>query len=146
MALAWNMTLILVRYLLEKSVEYYSGLAEIKRIEFKVSLESTLFAIPEAQVTLLFGNLIGNAIKYSSPKSNISIILHDSIFSIEDEGIGIELNQQKEIFEKFKRGTEYSGGFGVGLNIVKSICDEYAIQIELNSIPQEGTVFTLQFI
>jgi len=130
---------------LEKSVEYYSALAEIKRIKFNVTLERTIFSIPQAQATLLFGNLIGNAIKYSSPKSTITITLKDSMLSIEDEGIGIEKEKQKEIFEKFKRGTEYSGGFGVGLNIVKSICDTYGIEIALTSVLGEGTVFSLRF-
>jgi two-component system OmpR family sensor kinase len=130
---------------LEKSVAYYSPLAEIKRIDFDVKLEKTAFSMPEAQATLLFGNLIGNAIKYSSPKSTITIVLENKILSIKDEGIGIDESKQKEIFEKFKRGTEYSGGFGVGLSIVKSICDEYGIKITLDSALGEGTQFTLAF-
>ena len=130
---------------LEKSVAYYTPLAEIKRIEFDVMLEPSVFTMPEAQATLLFGNLIGNAIKYSSPKSTISIYLKDKVLSIKDEGIGIDTSKQKEIFEKFKRGTEYSGGFGVGLSIVKSICDEYGIKIILESELNEGTTFRLKF-
>jgi len=130
---------------LEKSVAYYTPLAEIKRIHFDVKLEDTIFAMPESQATLLFGNLIGNAIKYSSPKSTITIRLKDKLLSIKDEGIGIEDDKQKEIFEKFKRGTEYSGGFGVGLNIVKSICDEYGIKIAVESVIDKGTKFKLLF-
>jgi len=130
---------------LEKSVEYYGALAEIKRIIFDVKLEPMMFAIPESQATLLFGNLIGNAIKYSSPKSKIEIVLKDNILTIKDEGIGIEEAQQKKIFEKFKRGTAYSGGFGVGLSIVKSICDEYGIEVSLESKVNAGTIFKLNF-
>ena len=134
-----------LKSILEKSVEYYGALAEIKRIAFEVKLEPMMFAIPEAQATLLFGNLIGNAIKYSSPKSKIEIVLKDNVLIIEDEGIGIEEAQQKKIFEKFKRGTEYSGGFGVGLSIVKSICDEYGIEVSLESKINSGTTFRLKF-
>ena len=134
-----------IKATLEKSVEYYSALAEIKRITFDVKLASMMFAIPEAQATLLFGNLIGNAIKYSSPKSKIEVVLKDNILTIKDEGIGIEEAQQKKIFEKFKRGTEYSGGFGVGLSIVKSICDEYGIAVSLESKVDSGTTFRLKF-
>ena len=134
-----------LKSILEKSVEYYGALAEIKRIVFEVKLEPMMFAIPEAQATLLFGNLIGNAIKYSSPKSKIEIVLKDNVLIIKDEGIGIEEAQQKKIFEKFKRGTEYSGGFGVGLSIVKSICDEYGIEISLESKIDSGTTFRLKF-
>ena len=134
-----------LKSILEKSVEYYGALAEIKRIAFEVKLEPMMFAIPEAQATLLLGNLIGNAIKYSSPKSKIEIVLKDNVLIIKDEGIGIEEAQQKKIFEKFKRGTEYSGGFGVGLSIVKNICDEYAIDVSLESEIDRGTTFRLKF-
>ncbi|MDQ7084161.1 MAG: HAMP domain-containing sensor histidine kinase [Sulfurovum sp.] len=131
--------------ILEKSVLYYSPLAEIKRITFEISLEKTLFSMPQTPATLLFGNLIGNAIKYSSPHSKIRLILKENHFTIEDEGIGIAEEKQKEIFVKFKRGTEYSGGFGVGLSIVKNICDEYDIEIGLESTLDKGTTFTLMF-
>jgi len=130
---------------LEKSIDYYRPLAEIKRIGFVLELEETIVTIPESQVTLLFGNLIGNAIKYSSPKSTIKVTLKDKVFTIADEGIGIEKQKQEEIFEKFKRGTTYSGGFGVGLSIVKSICDEYSIIIGVDSELNVGTTFTLTF-
>ncbi|HFQ61443.1 MAG TPA: HAMP domain-containing histidine kinase [Epsilonproteobacteria bacterium] len=129
--------------ILEQSIGYYTALAEIKRITFVVDISPHTFVMPEARATLLFGNLISNAIKYSSPKSNIYISLKEGVLRIRDEGIGIEEEKQKEIFEKFTRGTEYSGGFGVGLSIVKSICDTYGIEVEVNSIVGEGTEFIL---
>ncbi len=134
-----------LKTILEKSLAYYGALADIKRIVFDVKLERTDFAIPEEQASLLFGNLIGNAIKYSSPNSKVDIVLENNLLSIKDEGIGIAPEKQKEIFETFKRGTEYSGGFGVGLSIVKRICDEYGIGITLDSTLNEGTTFTLTF-
>lgn len=134
-----------IKEILEKSIEYYHPLAEIKRIEFDVDLEKTIFTIPEAQATLLFGNLIGNAIKYSSPKSTITLTLKKKILKIKDEGIGIEKDKQEEIFKKFNRATRYSGGFGVGLNIVKTICDEHGIKIEFVSTVGVGTEFILFF-
>ena len=130
---------------LRKSIEYYRPLAEIKRIDFELELENTVVTMPESQLTLLFGNLIGNAIKYSSPKSTIKVTLKDKVFTIADEGIGIEEEKQKVIFEKFNRATTYSGGFGVGLSIVKSICDEYEIKIEVKSAIAKGTEFKLIF-
>lgn len=140
-----NVEVLDLKEVLGKSVDYYQPLAEIKRITFNVDTEETQVLLPEAQATLLFGNLIGNAIKYSSPNSTITMTLKDRTFCIKDEGIGIELDKQKEIYDKFKRGTEYSGGFGVGLNIVKSICDTYQIKIALHSVPKKGTTFTLIF-
>ncbi|RUM72526.1 MAG: hypothetical protein DSZ10_04820 [Sulfurovum sp.] len=132
--------------MLEKSVAYYRPLAEVKRIDFALSLSPCSYPIPEAQAILLFGNLIGNAIKYSSPNSTITIDLHHSVLRIKDEGIGIAPEKQQEIFEKFRRGTEYSGGFGVGLSIVKHICMEYGIGITLDSVSGDGTEFRLSFV
>ena len=129
--------------ILKKSVVYYKPLADIKRITFDADIYDTTCVVPESQITLLFGNLIGNAIKYSSPRSKITISLKERVLTIKDEGIGIDLEKQKEIFEKFKRGTDYSGGFGVGLNIVKSICEEHGIKIELDSELDKGTEFRL---
>ena len=130
---------------LQKSISYYEPLCESKRIEVEVDLEKHIFTIPEAQLKLLFGNLIGNAIKYSPANSKMKLQIKNGVFSIKDQGIGIEGKKQKEIFKKFKRGTEYSGGFGVGLSIVKSICEEYGIGIALDSVPDKGTEFKLKF-
>ncbi|HQS78517.1 MAG: hypothetical protein B7X69_00515 [Sulfurovum sp. 39-42-12] len=131
--------------LLQKSIVYYQPLCESKCITMDAELEKYIFTIPEAQLQLLFGNLIGNAIKYSPRGSIITLQLKEGVFIIKDEGIGIEPEKQKEIFKRFKRGTEYSGGFGVGLSIVKSICDEYGIKIELDSTLNKGTEFRLRF-
>jgi two-component system OmpR family sensor kinase len=131
--------------ILQQSIDYYRPLAEVKQIDFSVDLDAMKCSIPQVQATLLFGNLIGNAIKYSSRKSSIEIYLKQRVLTIRDHGIGIEPEKHKEIFEKFKRGTEYSGGFGVGLSIVKSICERYGIEISLRSVPDEGTEFTLRF-
>lgn len=138
-------TAIDIAEVLQKSIVYYQPLCESKRITIDIALEKHIFTIPEAQLQLLFGNLIGNAIKYSPAGSTMTLRLNKGIFSIKDEGIGIESEKQKEIFKPFKRGTEYSGGFGVGLSIVKSICDEYGIKIELDSVLGEGTEFRLKF-
>jgi len=134
-----------VKEVLEESVAYYTPLAEIKQIAFKVEVEETYHIIPRPQLTLLLGNLIGNAIKYSPPNSTVTLRLGGRTFTIEDHGIGIDEKKQKTIFKKFTRGTGYSGGFGVGLSIVKSICDEYGIGLKLDSKEKEGTKFTLTF-
>jgi two-component system OmpR family sensor kinase len=130
---------------LEQSIRYYSPLAEMKQITFVTKLQSMSYRMPPSQATLLFGNLIGNAIKYSPRGSTIEIRFIDGILSIKDEGIGISPEVQKKIFERFSRGTEYAGGFGVGLSIVKSISQKYGITITLHSKLGEGTEFILDF-
>jgi two-component system OmpR family sensor kinase len=130
---------------LQKSIAYYSFLCESKRIKVQTDLKSHSFMMPQAQLKLLFGNLIGNAIKYSPANSTLKLSMKEGIFRIQDEGIGIDPDKQDEIFKKFNRATEYSGGFGVGLSIVKSICDNYSIGLSLDSTPDVGTEFRLDF-
>ena len=134
-----------VEKVLLESIDYYRPLAEMKQIGFVVNTEPLKYMISSEHATLLFGNLIGNAIKYSPRKSSIAIVLEKGKFAIRDEGIGIAPEKIKVIFERFKRGTEYSGGFGVGLNIVKTICDRYDIRIEVDSTLNRGTEFRLNF-
>ncbi len=129
---------------LHKSTAYYRSLAEIKQIEFDVETTTTLYyLIPEQKLSLLFGNLIGNAIKYSPARSIIHIKLEEGHFVIRDHGIGIPDSDQEAIFQRFQRGTKQAGGFGIGLSIVKSICDQHGIRIRLHSAVNEGTMFEL---
>ncbi len=130
---------------LQKSVTYYRPLAEVKQINIKIETEPTQFPMPSSKATLLFGNLIGNAIKYSPKGATVEISLKERMLRIQDQGIGIAPEKQQRIFQRFERGTEYSGGFGVGLSIVKSICDHYHMRISLNSEVGKGTEFILYF-
>ena len=135
-----------LKAVLEKSIEYYRPLCESKRIKMVLAKSETAsVAIPEEKAQLLFGNLIGNAIKYSAPRTTITLSIEEKCFIIEDEGIGIDPKKQQEVFRRFERGTDYSGGFGVGLSIVKSICDEYGIEVKLESELDKGTKFELCF-
>ena len=93
----------------------------------------------------LFNNLISNAIKYSHPGSTVTISLKNAVFTIRDEGIGISDEMREKIFERYSRGTDYAGGFGVGLSIVAAICHEYGIEIELDSKLDRGTTIILFF-
>lgn len=131
---------------LRNAVAYYTPLAEMKHIRFDIVIESTMkCTVPENRLSLLFGNLIGNAIKYSPSHSHIEIRLDKNRFRIADNGIGIDRAHQKEIFKSYVRGTEYSGGFGIGLSVVRRICDNYGIDLALSSDKGKGTTFTLHF-
>ena len=134
-----------VKTVLEKSVAYYKELSESKGIKIELDIENYNFQIDENKLSMLFGNLINNAIKYSMANSKIEISLKSGVFIIKDYGIGIEEGKIDNIFQKYNRQTEYAGGFGVGLSIVKKICDEYEIKLRVESKKEEGTRFILDF-
>ncbi len=130
---------------LEKSVLYYKELSESKKIEIILEAEPFNFKIDETKLSMLFGNLISNAIKYSMPESRITIRLKDGIFTIQDEGIGIAQDKLSKIFERYNRQTDYAGGFGIGLSIVQKIAKEYGITVDVRSEKEKGSCFTLVF-
>ena len=130
---------------LEKSVLYYKELSESKKIEISLETEPFSFKIDETKLSMLFGNLISNAIKYSMPESTITIRLKDGVFIIQDEGIGIAQEKLSKIFERYNRQTDYAGGFGIGLSIVQKIAKEYGITVDVRSEKEKGTRFRLVF-
>lgn len=131
--------------ILEQSIEYYSELTIAKNINIVSDIEDSHMNTFESRAELLFSNLISNAIKYSMPNTNITLILKSGFFSIKDEGIGISEDKLQEIFKLYKRSSNLAGGFGVGLHIVKKICDEHNIKLSVESKIEKGSSFTLRW-
>jgi two-component system OmpR family sensor kinase len=67
------------------------------------------------------------------------------MLTVKDTGIGIDEKAKEDIFKRYSRANEERGGFGLGLNIVLSICKQYKIKIYLDSVKGEGSTFRLTF-
>ncbi|MCF6172283.1 MAG: HAMP domain-containing histidine kinase [Campylobacteraceae bacterium] len=134
-----------VSIILKKELKYHTSLAEKKKINLTYSLEETFLKIDEEDFIRLTNNLISNAIKYTKRNGRISVVLKDKTLIIEDAGIGIAREKLDKIFKRYYRATQSVGGFGIGLDIVYSICRIYDIKIQVNSKINEGTSFTLNF-
>jgi len=134
-----------LKELITSQLKYFEALAERKKISIDTSLEDTNFFIDENDFTRLFNNLLSNAVKYNKMKGSIFIELKNKTLTINDSGIGIEEKKIKDIFNRYYRATSQSGGFGLGLNIVKNICDLYNIDIQIKSEIKKGTTFILKF-
>jgi len=126
-------------------VKYYSELSDAKGIVVKTDIEEASLYIIESRAELLISNLLSNAIKYSMPESTIRITLKNGLFIVKDEGVGIAKDKLEAIFELYNRDSKIAGGFGVGLNIVKQICDTYKIEVKVSSVLGEGSEFRLLF-
>ena len=138
-----NNELLNLKPILLQSINYYSELTIAKNITIKTDIQNSTLNAVESRIELLFSNLISNAIKYSMPDTTITITLKNSFFSIEDEGVGIAKEKLQEIFKLYERSSNLAGGFGVGLSIVKQICDKYNININVTSKLEKGSCFTL---
>ena len=106
-------------------------------------------ALDELHFTNVLTNLIENAIKYNKGEAaiKISLINFDKIvrIQVQDNGIGIPINQQASIFDKFYRVAESdTQGFGLGLSYVKKVVEEHGGTIRLESQPQKGSNFIIE--
>jgi len=131
--------------ILLQELEYHTELANKKSISISHDIEETFIKIEAECFIRIINNLISNAIKYTKRKGEITIILKNNVLSIKDTGIGIEKEKQDKIFNRYYRATHEIGGFGIGLDIVYSICKNYNITIDVKSQIKEGTTFTLHF-
>ena len=102
-----------------------------------------------AQLSRVFQNLIGNAIKYrGEDKPTIHVAArgegHQWVFSVQDYGIGIEPQYADRLFELFQRlpmGEKHSGS-GMGLAICRRIVERHGGRIWVQSVPGEGATFS----
>lgn len=106
--------------------------------------------IDEDLIRHIFQNLLTNAIKYSHPDSIVKARLDCQpdalIITVQDHGIGIPLENQKNLFKSFHRADNVGTiqGTGLGLSIVKHAVEAHGGTIDFTSIEGEGTTFVVK--
>jgi signal transduction histidine kinase len=97
----------------------------------------------------VFQNLIGNAVKFTrgdDPEVDIDAVPDGDMwrFEIRDNGIGMDAESTKRIFEPFRRlhGEEAYPGTGIGLAVCERIVEQHGGRIWVSSTPGEGSVFS----
>ena len=123
------------------------------KIEFNILTDIPKLLCDEDKMMQVLLNLIDNAIKYSPDGGKVEVNVKSdhkwTIIDIEDHGIGIDPRDIPYLFDKFYRAnfsdTRGIGGTGLGLSIVKQIVEKHRGTIEVESVPNKGTKFTLKF-
>jgi len=134
-----------MKQLIKDRVEYFAILAGSKKITFELDLKESAIFIDGVKIARVLDNLISNAIKYNKRNGKIFITLRKSYLQVQDTGIGINSKKVQDIFERYTRFNSSEGGFGIGLNIVKGIIDEYELQIDVESVIDVGTTIRIDF-
>jgi signal transduction histidine kinase len=90
-------------------------------------------------------NLLRNALHYTS-EGDVRLVLEDDGFRIEDTGTGVSPGEQTRIFEPFMRGVGARGeGLGLGLSLVKRICEQQNWEIRVEEMQPQGSCFSVTF-
>ena len=129
-------------------------LADLHSIEIiQVNAPDVKIVGDEYQLVMAIRNLLSNAITFSPVNSRITVgaNLKNGVveITVSDQGIGISLENQSRIFERFYRvdpaRSRTTGGTGLGLAIVKHVCENHGGEVSLWSVPGQGSTFTLKF-
>jgi len=120
-----------------------------KELEVDVELDSVEIVANDEMLSHLWINLLGNAIKFSHNGGVIKITLRstgaEAVVAITDEGIGMDEDVKRRIFDKFYQGdnSRATEGTGLGLSLAKRILELMDGRIDVDSKAGRGSVFTV---
>ncbi|HEY9641297.1 MAG TPA: two-component system sensor histidine kinase RppB [Coleofasciculaceae cyanobacterium] len=137
-------------------VEEFSALAIASNISLTANIPANMLITvlgSEEQLYRLVANLITNAIQYTSAGGKVTVYLkqedHFALIQVQDTGIGIPLEEQARIFDRFYRvncdRSRHTGGAGLGLAIAQTIVQTHQGTIQVESELGKGSTFTVQF-
>jgi chemotaxis family two-component system sensor kinase Cph1 len=136
----------------------HEHIKDLKLVYDAEHLKVNIAATPTIQgdptmISQVFANLLSNAIKYSVPSGVPEIFIDatdnesEIVYTIRDNGVGIDIKQLPRVFELFKRmdNVQDIEGTGVGLAIVKRIVEKHNGKIWVDSKLGEGSTFFVSF-
>jgi two-component system, OmpR family, sensor histidine kinase SenX3 len=139
---------------INEAIDAVQLLADLHSIEI-VQVKSPEVKIigDEYQLVMAVRNLLSNAITFSPVNSRITVgaKLKDGVveLTVSDQGIGISLENQSRIFERFYRvdpaRSRSTGGTGLGLAIVKHVCENHGGEVSVWSVQGQGSTFSMKF-
>lgn len=143
---------IVLKDVVEKIMNTHHLASKNNNIKTQISIPKNCFVKADAAfLERILNNLIVNAIKYNHPNGNVFCEWNEKTQSltIKDDGIGISKEQLPYLFNRFfradnSRSSEIPGN-GLGLSIVKKLCDLQNIKITVESVENKGTSFILEF-
>jgi len=115
-------------------------------VEVKVDFRNSSKVYGSSQlVEAVVGNLLRNAFNYTR-KGEVKVMVDHDVLEVTNRGEGVTGVDNEKLFEPFVRGESSQGvrGYGVGLDIVKRLCELYNWSIESKFSVSEGMVFRLQ--
>ncbi len=94
---------------------------------------------------IVLGNIVRNAINYTD-SGFIKVNLVEGAIEVVDSGPGISIEQQALIFARNYRGNSKTAGLGLGLDIVRRLCERMGWKVDVRSVEGEGAVFRIDIL
>lgn len=122
-----------------------------KKVTINTEFSSSEIIFSRQNLRSILYNLLYNAIKYADPKRSPVILVKTEkipgyiMLSIQDNGMGIELENQEMIFKRYTRINNEGSGTGIGLYLVRTILENEMGKIEVSSSYGEGSTFRVYF-
>lgn len=148
-----SFTNVSVKDELNKALEIVAPYAERKDVNVVFTAEKEIGPITGDGLSLseAFGNIIGNAIKYSPDGSRVAVNVtedeSDVLISVTDQGVGIDKEDLPHIFDGFfrgKSGQAVASGHGIGLAVSRQVIEAHNGSIAVQSELGKGTTFTIR--
>jgi signal transduction histidine kinase len=116
-----------------------------KGLAFDVAIpEGEIVSLDRSALQLILANLIKNAVTYTE-RGYVRVSSDSHRITVADSGAGIPEEYRSQIFERYFRAESKPEGLGLGLAIVRRICDDFGWKIEFQSTLGAGSVFSLVF-
>ncbi len=135
--------------LVEKIFRFYENLARKKHIDYNLysEMENRKVWCDSGYIELILNNLLSNAFKYTNEGQSISVVLKmesdNLLLQVKDTGIGIPVNKQAKIFERFYQVENEHMGSGIGLSLVQKLVEMHHGRIEVDSTVGKGSCFSV---
>jgi len=126
-----------LKEMIEQQVNYFEVL--YPDVNYKIKIDNTQLTTNKDAFKRVMDNLLSNAGKYNVADGEVAIILEGKDLLVQDTGKGIR--HPSKVFERYYK--EQDRGIGIGLHIVKKLCDELKIGINIESQEEKGTKISL---
>lgn len=116
---------------LKERIKFFNTISNVNKKELITNIDENLItSINEIELERIIDNNISNAIKYATKELpiEINLIKKEGLIKLQFVSYGIEIENKTSIFEKNYREHNAKRGLGLGLNMVKNICEKYEIE------------------
>lgn len=145
-----NIELVSFVYIIVNAFDYLAKSNKIK-LSYHSSISDLYISIDNIKLERILYNLISNALKFTKEGGEVDVLLSYDVVAgifylkVKDTGIGVSRQNKEKVFEKFYREEKNgdSQGLGLGLYTTRKFLHMMGGEVNIESIPEKGTVFTI---